>query len=419
MHIAILCDNLPPDALGGAGKVAWQLGQGLIAAGHRVTFVTSTQGPTGKEDRHGIPVYAFRSKYPQRWMAWIGLFNPLTVVPLNRLLRELKPDIVHAHTVNVHLSYHSLVIGRYAGAATVFTAHDVMPFSYTKLTHYIDPSNPNQTGPWDYRLPLGYNLRRMRLRWNPARNLSIRHTMSNYVDARVAVSHALKEALESNKLPPFEVVHNAIDPASFDVPEAGIDVLRQRLKLEGRRVILFGGRLAREKGDVQLLTALRQVKQQVPNVTVLVLARSSSYSEQLLGRFPDLADHLVFGGWLDGAELATAYHLADIVASPSICFDSFLVMNLEGMATGAVPVTTCFGGASEAVLDGETGFVVNPHNTDLLAERITRLLRDEALRQQMAQAGRRRLEQHFTLAQQTDAMLDVYERARASRHQDR
>jgi glycosyltransferase involved in cell wall biosynthesis len=411
MHIALLSDPLPPEIPGGAGQIAWQLGQGLIAAGHQVTFITVTAGPAQVETRHGISIHKLHSNYAPRWRAWFGLLNPQTVRPLNLLLRKLKPDVVNAHNVHESLGYHSLVIGQFAGSATVFTAHDVMPFAYTKLTRFIDPTRPDQLDGFDYRLPFGYNWWQMRLRWNPARNLSIRHTMHYYVDERIAVSHELKKALEANDLPPFGVVHNGIDPAVFDVPEAGITVLRQRYKLDGRRVILFGGRLSREKGDAQLLAALRRVKRQVPDVALLVLARPSDYTRQLMYDNPDLKHELIFGGWLEGAELATAYRLADVVATPSICFDSFPTMNLEGMAAGAPPVTTCFGGAKEAVIDGETGFVINPYDTDTLSDRLIRLLTDETLRERMVGAGRQRVRDQFSLKQQVSAMIDVYELA--------
>ena len=420
MHIAILCDNLPPHSPGGAGKIAWQLGLGLIASGHRVTFITSTPGETRLERRQGIPVYALHSKYPERWMGWFGLFNPQTVIPLNRLLRRLKPDIVHAHTVNVHLGYHSLVIGRIgAKAATVYTAHDVMPFSYTKLTHYIDPKRPDQCSDWNYRLPPLHNIRRMRFRWNPARNLSIRHTLTYYTDVRVAVSHALKTALEANHLPPFEVVHNGVPLAEFDVPQAGIDVLRHRLGLNGRPVILFGGRMSRHKGDRQLLSALRQVKTQVPDVALLILSRPSDYIECLMQEYPDLAENVVVGGWMEGAELSSAFHMADVIVSPSICFDSLVMVNLEGMAARKPAVSTCFGGAPEAVIDGETGYIVNPYNIDALADRLTRLLRDPALRERMGAAGRAHVEEAFSLEVQVNRMLDVYQRALEKRHKTR
>ncbi len=415
MHIVILSDTLPPESPGGAGRIAWQLGHGLVAAGHRVTFITATPGPPHVETREGLTVHLLHSQYANRWTAWFGLVNPQTIRPLNVLLRRLRPDVVNAHNVHHHLGYHSLVIGRYAGAATVFTAHDVLPFAYTKLTAFIDPAAPERCDGFDYRLPFGYNVRQMRLRWNPARNLSIRHTMTYFVDERVAVSHELKRALEANRLPPFDVVHNGLDPALFDVPEAGIDVLRQRLRLDGRRVILFGGRLNHHKGDQQLLAALRRVKHTVPDAALLVLSRSSDYTRQLMHDNPDLAREIVLGGWLEAAELATAYRLADVVATPSICFDSFPTVNLEGMAAGAPPVTTCFGGAREAVVDGETGFIVNPYDIDALADRLTRLLSDEPLRRRMAAAGRARLEGQFTLRHQAEAMLAIFERALARR----
>jgi glycosyltransferase involved in cell wall biosynthesis len=415
LHIVILSDLLPPEEPGGAGRVAWQLGQGYVAAGHRVTFITSSPGPSRVEKRDGFTVYVLHSRYAERLRAWFGLFNPQTVWPLNRLLRQARPDVVHAHNIHGHLSYHSLVIARYAGAATVFTAHDAMTFAYGKLTYFIDPTRPEQCDGFNYRLPFGYNLRQMRFRWNPARNLSIRHTLRYYTDVRVAVSGELKKALEANRLPPFEVVYNGIDPARFDVPDAAVAVLRQRYRLEGRRVILFGGRLNRAKGDQQLLAALRQVRQAVPQVALLVLARSDAYLQRLLGEHPDLADVIVPGGWLEGAELAAAYRLAHAVALPSVCFETFGLAALEGMAAGAVPVVTCFGGPREVVVDGETGFVVNPYHIDALADRLIRLLTDEALRQRMAAAGRARVEQHFTLQRQTEAMLAVFERALARR----
>jgi len=75
-----------------------------------------------------------------------------------------------------------------------------------------------------------------------------------------------------------------------------------------------------------------------------------------------------------------------------VCFETFGLTALEGMAAGAVPVVTCFGGPREVVADGETGFVVNPYNTGALADRLIRLLTDESLRGRMAAAGRARVE---------------------------
>jgi spore coat protein SA len=199
------------------------------------------------------------------------------------------------------------------------------------------------------------------------------------------------------------------------VSEALVEVLRQRLNLKGRRVSLFGGDLSRESGEEQLMAALRRVRRDVPDVALLVLARSSDAVQRLMHRNPDLAAHIVVGGWLEGAELAAAYRLAQVVATPSVYLEPFGLMNVEGMAAGAVPVTTCFGGAREAVVDGKTGFVVNPFDGAALAGRLTHLLTDEDLRQRMARAGRQRVEQHFTVEKQTAKTLAIFERVLTKR----
>ena len=227
--------------------------------------MTSTRGPSALEDRQGIPVHAIHSNYAERWVAWFGLLNPQTIVPLTRLFRKLRPDVVNAHNIHQHLSYHSLVLARRVRAATVFTAHDVMPFAYAKLTRFIDPNRPDQCDGWDYRLPFGYNIRQMRLRWNPARNLSIRHTMVYYMDARVAVSGALRDALQANRRRRSRI-HSGIDLDSVDIrgergccaSGIGWGAARDRVR-----------RASQPQRDRQLFAALRKVKE--PDVALLVL----------------------------------------------------------------------------------------------------------------------------------------------------
>lgn len=415
MHVVMLSDSVPPDSAGGAGRVAWKLSHGLRAVGHRVTVIAATRGPSRFEERQGLGVHLVHSSYPVRWQAWLGLLNPQTLAPVSRLLSSLRPDVVHAHNVHRDLGYQSLVLARRRGAATVFTAHDLMSVAYTKLTACFDPARPDQMDGWDYRLPRGFNLRQMRARWNPTRNLAIRRILSSCVDARVAVSHELKRALESNHLPAFDVVHNGVDPADFKLVQEDVDALRARLRVGARPVVLIGGRLNREKGDMHLAAALRAAKVKVPDVVLLVLSQSPGPARRMIERFQDLADHVIYGGWLEGAELAAAYHVAAVVATPSICFDAFPTMNLEAMAAGTPPVTTCFGGGREAVIDDVTGFVVNPFDTERLAGRLIQLLTDQSLRCRMATAGRRHIVDRFTIGHQVEAMVALYESRKSAR----
>src|SRR5690606_27046251 len=220
MHIVLLHDTLPAEQPDDAAAAVWRLGQGLIAAGHRVTFITTTPGAAQVEQRGGITVHLLHSRYATRWAAWYGLLNPQTVVPLYRTLRALKPDIVHAHNVQTHLSYHSIVLGRRVGAGTVFTARNTLPFAYRTPEISAD-----RCAELDYRLPVLANWQHARLRWNPTRNLSIRHTMHSYTHAKIAVSDTLRQALAANRLQSFEVIHDGIERNNA-LPEAALAALR-------------------------------------------------------------------------------------------------------------------------------------------------------------------------------------------------
>jgi glycosyltransferase involved in cell wall biosynthesis len=408
LKIIILSDRIPPENVGGAGKVAWNLALGLQAAGHEVHVIAATFKPSFREQRSGIETYHLQTQYPIRWHSWVSLYNPQTVGPLRRLLKELKPDVVNGHNVHQYLSYASLRVAHDLGLPAVFTSHDAMPFAYTKFDAFIDPQRGAVSTPDQYRLPPLYNLRQMRTRYNPFRNLIIRRILTYDTRLRTCVSQAHKEALEANGLPPFRVVYNGLDPATFEVAPNRVETLRHRLDLVGKQVILIAGRLTATKGGGQLLAAMSRLIPAFPNLVLLTL---SPKEPDFTGLGDDLTQHIRSGGWLDGPDLAAAYHLADIVTMPSIILDTFGMVNLEGMAAGKPLVSTCFGGSPEIVQDGHTGYIINPFDTATFADRLGRLLRDPDLRARMGQAGRQRLLDQFTLAHQVHAMTAIYREA--------
>ena len=153
----------------------------------------------------------------------------------------------------------------------------------------------------------------------------------------------------------------------------------------------------------------------MPALRLLVLT-SRDMQAQIPPDLAHLRAYIAAGGWLSGAELRAAYQLADVVATPSIYVDPFPTVNLEAMAAARPVVATCFGGSPEVVLDGETGFIVNPHQVDAFADALLRLLTDDALRASMGQRGRERIRSRFSLARQVKQMTNIYARAlKASR----
>lgn len=410
MRLVILSDRIPPDHAGGAERVAWSLALGLRDAGHDVHVIASTTGKPFEELREGIPTYHLYADTIERWRAWRSVYNRQTIRELLRLIQKIQPDVVNAHNVHNALSWGALAEIEWCGFPVVFTAHDMMSVAYTKVSHFIDPSQKTIPEKFNYRLPRFYNLRQMHFRYNPLRNLQIRGILRT-LSARTCVSHAHRQALIANDLPDFEVVYNGINPADFEIPQSEIDAYRA--EIGSQPTVLLAGRVSVEKGIYLLLDALAQVRGTIPDARLLLLGTPESADAVLKAR-PDLREMITFGGWLNGRKLAAAFCAVDVVAAPSIIMDTLGMVALEGMAAGRPVVVSCFGGLPETIEDGKSGFVVNPFDTARMADRLTYLLTHPDEARAMGVAGRARIREQFTLQRQVSQMTAIFERVRGN-----
>ncbi len=409
MRILILSDKIPPENRGGAGIVTWRLACQLHKSGHDVHVIASTQDKPFQEVREGIPTYHIHANYPERFHAWLSLYNPQVNQALRDLYQQIKPDIINAHNIHTHLTYHSMQIAYEMGIPLVFSSHDVMPFAYHKMSYFIQPGKCTVDSPDDYRLPPFFNMKQMRFRYNPVRNLTIRRILTNYTQSRTAPSQELCNAHHANDLPHFDCVHNGISVNTFTASLESINQLKNQLQLAGRKVVLFAGRLTGAKGTKQLLNALQAIVNKLPDLTLLVLS-SVPIEEQIQDKeYETLRDkHIISGGWLEGDNLAAAFHLSDAIVTPSIIFDTFPTVNLEAMASKTVVLASCFGGSREAVIDGETGYIINPFDTDDFADKLYRVLSNDDLQETMANKAFARVSELFTIEEQAEKMLLHY-----------
>lgn len=411
MKIMVLTDDFPPESKGGAGKIAASLAVAYRQAGHEVQVITTTRTKSrmGLEESSDIIVHRIYSDYPERWRAYLSLLNPLVLSRLREIVYRVRPDIVHAHNIHCHLSYHSLrLFGQ--GIPIVITFHDAMAVDYGKFTQGIPLHDLSDCPRVDYRVRAWKTVKIYRCRYFPFRNLLIRHYLHRYTWGRVAVSRELRRFLEVNGIRCTHVIYNGVDPQAWQANPDQVKALRHRLGLEGHKVVLFGGRLGFWKGGEQLVKALPLIVREVPEVKLLVLGSIDNYARHLqdLAQALDVGERVVLAGWLSGENLAAAYHASDVVAVPSIYLDPFPTIVLEGMAARKPVVVSCFAGAREAVVDGETGYVVNPLNVEALALRIAGLLRDTSRAQRMGEAGYQRLLEHFTIQRCAQEYLALF-----------
>lgn len=189
--------------------------------------------------------------------------------------------------------------------------------------------------------------------------------------------------------------------------------------------VLYVSRLEKRKGTQALLDAIPKVLASHPD-TEFVLVGSDrkhaeggkTHAEYFRSKHPELNDKVKFLGIVPGEELTGWYRNSDLFVVPSL-YESFGLIYLEAMAAGLALVGGRGGGIPEVVADGETGFLVDASEGDVLVRRINELIGDEALRARMGEAGRVRVEQRFSrqiMAQNTEqAYAEAIEKCRRSR----
>jgi glycosyltransferase involved in cell wall biosynthesis len=416
MKVLVLSDTFPPHNKGGAGIITYRLARQLHQEGCQVSVIATRPepGPVEIATREGLRVHTLPSQYPERFMAYLGLYNPLVLPSVRRIMEEVDPDVVHAHNVHLHLSFHSLKLAHDLGKPAFYTPRDVMTFAYGKFFQFIDFNDTSLPGQFDYRLSPWDSLRRYRFRYFPLRNLLIRRYIGKNVCRLITPSKALKEALAANKVGEALVIYDGIDVEEFQEPdESRLSAFKDRHGLRNRQVVLFGGRISYFKGGEQIVRAMAQIKRQSPEAILLVVGGIDGYSLTMkeLAQNLGVSDGLAFTDWLTAEEMKLAYAASDVAVTPSIYLDCFPLINLEAMAAKKPIVGTCFGGTPEAVIDGETGYIVNPLNIEALADRITSLLLDPGKARQMGMAGSQRVRGEFSLEKQAARTIALYEEA--------
>jgi glycosyltransferase involved in cell wall biosynthesis len=180
-------------------------------------------------------------------------------------------------------------------------------------------------------------------------------------------------------------------------------------------LIVVTAHLSTKKGHRSLLHALQ------------ILARGGTRFRCLcLGEGPELrplqmqADRLGIGevvqflGFREDARRIVRE--ADLVVLPSVRGEGLPLSLLEAAAMGKPAVATRLAGLPEIVVDDKTGYVVQPGDAEALADRLSRLLSDRALRERMGQAARQRVEELFTREHRVRAVEQVYLKALAPSH---
>ena len=355
-----------------APEYAQRSGAGHHADDDRIFRFRAFSVPFSPEDRLGYPAARFR---------------------ITSLLERLRPDIVHSHS-EFTVGFAGKRYCKRTGVPHVMTCHT---YWENYIHTYVPPIPPSAA-------------QRIASAWSRADY--------RLADHLTVPSEFLKQLiLGYGVTTPIEVLPNGVESE-----ERRLSPLERELQARhfaralpetiGKRILLYAGRIAREKNIDFLFDVLKLIIPEVPNV-LLLLAGDGPHRASLerIAHHEGLARHVLFAGYLNRKQMAYAYGLADAFVFSSKTETQGLVL-VEAMMC-RTPVVALRARGTQDFLSGTRGGFLLDENVELFADKVLLLLRDERQRT-LKKLEAWEAAQRWTIARTTELLLNVYERAGAS-----
>jgi len=242
-----------------------------------------------------------------------------------------------------------------------------------------------------------------------------------FCDRVVANSHYTASLAEQKGARPERVwvIPPGVDLGRF-ISIAAIEHTKREWGLEGKRIILFVGRLARRKGVKEFIQgSLPRVVQEIPDVCFVIAGgnptESLTHRDDVRSEITtviaemDLEQHARVLGGVHDDDLVKLYHASDVVILPAIPteddVEGFGIVLLEAAAAGKPVVATRVGGIPDAVEDGKSGLLIDADDYNELSRSIIDLVADEKKRWGMGEYARSRVGETFSW----EKILERYE----------
>jgi len=414
-HVLLPTDAFPPVA-GGSGWSTHALAKALQVRGHKVTAIVPRRAPPGiqRRDEQGVPVvevgyYAPNLPIVQNYYRFELLWPLLRNVLVAESCREYElPVIIHAQ--HAQTAPAAVLAGRELEVPVIATIRDAWPWHYFAtglLADRVPFKHHNWSTDW---LDLIGRLGPLRgVLAAPAlpymgQHLQRRAALLAQADAVIACSQYIKRKLEGI-VPPERLY--AI-PHLVDVEATCVIAAKKPTQLPEEPFILFVGKLERNKGAQLLPTALETARTYGIEPPLLLIAGNGSLTSELRRELDarNLRYHLL-DGWINHDAVLGLMQRAEVLLFPSAWGEPLSRVLLEGCAVGACIATIATGGTADAIVDGESGVLVQ--NEEALGQALAELLRDSTRREQLRNGAQRIARERFAASVVVEQVEQLYQ----------
>ena len=360
MRILIASDLHWPN-INGVATFGRNLAYGLAAEGHDVLVIAPSQ--TGKKyeeiDRNHRIMRTSSVVFPfyQNFRVSISPFREV-----KRIVEDFRPDVIHVQT--------PIGIGRAAVGCAKKMDIPLVATNHAMPENLVD--NLRLLAP--FSRPINYFLKELGARFY------------NNADFVTLPTEAAINMLKGDSFhAPYMAISNGIDLKRF-TPGAVPAELYQRFSIPSdKQIVLYVGRLDAEKHVSILMRATKELLAKRDDVHTVVVGKGTDMEnlQNLVERL-ELRDHVTFTGRVEDEDLPLFQRLGDVFAMPSPVELQCLAM-LEAMASGTPVVAVNVGALYELCQDGRNGYLYELDDHEQMAEKLLKILGDDALRKKMGE----------------------------------
>jgi L-malate glycosyltransferase len=354
---------------GGQNQVLLTI-NGLLEIGHRAALVAHPDGELRRRAAEGLDLIPIT---PRTEMDLSAAWR------LSRVIKRLQPEIIHAHDP------HGIAMASLALSLGAASSGIAAPLVASRRVDFHLKGNSFS-------------------RWK-----------HHQVDCFIAASDAIRTMLISDGVPEERTttVHEGIDLGHVRAAPR-VNVHEAFWLPHQAPVVGNVAALVPHKGQRHLVEAARLVVREIPDARFIILGEGELREPlERLVRDHHLEKHVLLPGFR--TDVLGCIKAFDLFAMSSVT-EGLGTSLLDAMACSRAIVATSAGGIPEIVEDGVTGSLVPPRDHAAMARQIVRLLKDEALRQRMGEAGYARVSARFTVERMVEETAAVYERVAGRPH---
>ncbi len=356
---------------------------GLIKKGYKVEIITgsnsSVEGSMHEiTERLKIPVHTF----PNLRRKISPLWDLVITFQLFKFIKKNKFDIVHTHSAKAG------VVGRIAAW-----------LAKTPIVIHHNHGNPfHRFQNWFVRELFK----------------SIEKFASLFCIKIVSVTHTIVDEMVANKIAPrekFRVIRSGFDVENFmNYDTTNDNNTREKYGLSGNDIVLGNiGRLSVLKGHIYLLQAFEKVSRQLSNAK-LVLVGDGEIKDELTKFISErnLSNKVIFTGLVWPKEIPSIISVLDVVVHTAL-LEGLPRVFAQSMLMGKPVVAFDLDGAHEVIMDGKNGYLIEPMNIDMLADKILDLISDISKARKFGEFAKNNISDDFSIQTMVDNIDRLYQ----------